>query len=234
MTTNYNPQIVTSGLSLAIDAANPKCYANTSSTTCVDIIRKNTVGTLLNGVLYNTANNGTFVLSRANNSYITTTATVSSVGMYQNNFTISSWFNTPNTAPTSSFQGGAVIGIDGTSATAGGQYTNAIRFNTFLVDYYAEGQSVSITPNTWYNMVHTYNYITKVSKVYVNSVLGSTSTRTVDLNANTINSVIKIGNYGFGGDTFTGSIPQVLIYNRELSSDEVLQNFNATRGRYNL
>jgi len=233
MGTNYNPQIVTSGLTLAIDAANSKCYANTLLTSCTNIVQPTIIGTLLNGVLYNTTNNGTFVLSRANNSYITTTATVNSVGMYQNNFTVSSWFNTPNTAPTSATQGGAVLAADG-SATAGGQYSNLIRFDGFLVDFYGEGQSVSIVSNTWYNMVHTYNYTTKVSRLYVNGVLGSTITRTIDLNVNIINSVIKIGNYGFGGDTFTGSIPQVLIYNRELVSNEVLQNFNATRGRFNI
>jgi hypothetical protein len=38
----------------------------------------------------------------------------------------------------------------------------------------------------------------------------------------------------FNGRLYKGRIYAVYIYNRRLSNDELLQNFNATKGRFNL
>jgi surface protein len=47
------------------------------------------------------------------------------------------------------------------------------------------------------------------------------------------NSIFSIGNtQGIGGNFSDGNIGQTSIYNRALSAQEVLQNYNATKGRY--
>ena len=52
---------------------------------------------------------------------------------------------------------------------------------------------------------------------------------------NRLNKLVLIGgSYGAipFGETINGNIPQVLIYNRALSAQEILQNYNATKKRY--
>ena len=41
-----------------------------------------------------------------------------------------------------------------------------------------------------------------------------------------------IGSRGGSGDWFKGDQGPLLVYNRELTASEVLQNFNAHRGRF--
>ncbi|CAB4133488.1 Concanavalin A-like lectin/glucanases superfamily [uncultured Caudovirales phage] len=89
--------------------------------------------------------------------------------------------------------------------------------------------NVPITPNTWYNVTMTADATTL--SLYTNGVLSFNGTST-GFKANS--SPIGIGADCFGGTPFLGNISQVMIYNRILSADEVSQNFNALRRRYNL
>lgn len=75
--------------------------------------------------------------------------------------------------------------------------------------------------------------------MYVNGSLGISST--VDQvgslqSAGAIdNSPIRIsGYYGDGNGVFIGRMSQVLIYNKALTDVEVLQNYNALKGRFGL
>ena len=57
----HSPKIVTDGLVLCLDAANPKSYPG-SGTTWTDLSGNGNNGTLVNGASYNSVNNGVFVL----------------------------------------------------------------------------------------------------------------------------------------------------------------------------
>jgi hypothetical protein len=70
-----------------------------------------------------------------------------------------------------------------------------------------------------------------VSTLYVNGVSNSVVT---GYTYGGTPSYFSIGANGNGTEPFLGSIPNVQIYNRTLSASEVLQNFNALRGRYGL
>jgi hypothetical protein len=70
-----------------------------------------------------------------------------------------------------------------------------------------------------------------VSTLYVNGVSNSIVT---GYTYGGTPSYFSIGANGNGTEPFLGSIPNVQIYNRALSAAEVLQNFNALRGRYGL
>ena len=71
--------------------------------------------------------------------------------------------------------------------------------------------------------------------LYVNNILRSSSSTDIStFTYNIINKNLWIGS-SFGANTyFTGNIPQVSIYNRALTAQEVLQNYNATKTRYGL
>jgi hypothetical protein len=74
-------------------------------------------------------------------------------------------------------------------------------------------------------------------KCYINgSLLSVTYNGTIPSTSGPSNSVFSIGNsQGLGNINYAnGNIAQVLIYNRALSDTEVLQNYNATKGRFGL
>jgi hypothetical protein len=66
MGTGYNPRIITDGLILAFDIANPRCYAGTGNTV-FDLSRNNLNGTLVNGPTYSgTGTTSSIVFDRTN------------------------------------------------------------------------------------------------------------------------------------------------------------------------
>jgi hypothetical protein len=220
------PNVVTNGLVLALDAANPKSYVSGSSTWS-DLSGNSNNGTLTNGPIFDSGSGGSIVFDGTNDS-ITFTTTINSVGMYQSNFSNEFWFK-PN-----SITQGALLSADG-SPVAGGQYAVVLRSTSILVSFYGEDQGGALpSTNIWYHFINTYNYTTKSSLMYVNGNLFSTLTRTFDLGASIQNSTLRSGIYGFGGSYFNGSLANIKIYNRALSSSEVLQNYNALKSRFNL
>ena len=86
--------IVTSGLVLNLDAANPRSYPPPyNGTVWTDLAGTNN-GTLTNGPTFNSANGGNIVFDGVND-FVQLSATPSS--LVTSNVTISSWFNTLNT-----------------------------------------------------------------------------------------------------------------------------------------
>jgi hypothetical protein len=77
--------------------------------------------------------------------------------------------------------------------------------------------------------------------LYVNGVLrvsGNRGTGTIPFYDNDLQiGALKQGIFGvnqYVGNYVNGRISQSLMYNRALSATEVLQNYNATKGRYGL
>ena len=64
-------------------------------------------------------------------------------------------------------------------------------------------------------------------KVYVNGVVEATGTNTVSTQNTTSN--VSIGAYDGGSYAMEGSLPYYALYNRELTSDEINQNYNALK-----
>jgi hypothetical protein len=64
--------------------------------------------------------------------------------------------------------------------------------------------------------------------LYVNT---SSATNTVSHTSTTIDD-LKLGQDDFGSRFMNGNIANVMMYNRALSANEILQNFNATRSRF--
>ena len=98
---------------------------------------------------------------------------------------------------------------------------------------YASGMTMSL--NTWYHVVGTFQQGV-AANIYVNSVLqNSVSGATVSspLVYDTTNGIF-IGYSEINASKMDGNIAIAKIYNRTLSADEILQNFNALRGRFGL
>lgn len=89
--------------------------------------------------------------------------------------------------------------------------------------------------NVWYNIVFTWNGSQLV--LYNNGVVIGTTTQTI--NSQVLNTDLTIGGRtykgaGGSGEPFNGKIANTKLYSRGLTSAEVQQNYNATKGRFGL
>ena len=230
--------VVDSSIQVWLDAGQSASYSGSGST-ITDLSGKANNGTLTNSPGYDSPTgslvfNGQGVTS--GNTITFGSATGSTIGLYQSSFTVGAWVNTSiaTYGNSAASLGGGVFSING-SAAAGGQYAIFYRWGQLWVDFYGGGQSTAIiNTNTWYYVCHTYNYTTKNSVLYLNGVAVSTSTRTQDLISSVGSTGPIVGYYGLGGSYWNGKISAVHVHNRDLTADEVTQNFNALRRRYGI
>jgi len=113
------------------------------------------------------------------------------------------------------------------------QEGTAIQWRTYVGAGYTtlSAASSNISTSSWAQIVATYTSGSK--KIYVNGVEVATDSATTGTLA-TNSGGITVGSYNSGGYFYNGNIGIVRVYNRVLSASEVIQNFNATRGRYGI
>jgi hypothetical protein len=81
----------------------------------------------------------------------------------------------------------------------------------------------------WNFVVHTYNG--SAVSFYINSVFSNSS----NMSLNTLGGPLTLGKGTYNGyDHFAGKVSNIQIYDRVLTTAEILQNYNATKGRYGL
>lgn len=98
-------------------------------------------------------------------------------------------------------------------------------------NYLAYPSSTTFNLDQWYNAALTFNTSTGMI-LYVNGVQDSSFNSVLTPVPGT--GQVDIACYNAGFNLLTGRIGQVMIYNRVLTAGEILQNFNATRKRYNI
>ena len=93
-----------------------------------------------------------------------------------------------------------------------------------------------ITTNNWNYITATVSDGGNSIKLYKNGI--ETSYSTLNTSPGTITYTTNEFNVGYrftgNPEPFSGNIASVKIYNRVLSAQEVLQNYNALKGRYGL
>lgn len=217
------PPIVTDGLTLLLDAANPKSYV-AGSTAVNDLSGYRNNGTLVNGVGFTSSDAGIFTFDGTNDT-INLGVGPTTLGM-DGSFSVSVAFKN------SGLRGGIVSSNTGTSL--GYQYELSIGNNgAYLSTTFYGGGSINAQTelNKWYIATHTFDNSNKSSKLYVNGVFITSTTMATSLLAT---SNLIIGWYGYGGAYFNGQLSNVMIYNKALSSTDVLQNYNSLKSRFGL
>jgi hypothetical protein len=215
---NHSPSIVTNGLTCCVDGFNSKSYAGS--------------GTLWNDV----SNNGTLVTlvgspAFANNAFSFDGTSQYGVGagtpLGINSYSKCVWFklNTNFSSYSnnilSSSAGGHFMYFSGTQTLFCGHsnWANYLIFPSITV----------FAVNTWYCVCLTFD-TTNGMKLYINGVLDTTYNSQLTGVSGT--GQCNIGCYGEGGNLLNGLVGQAAIYNRALTAQEVLQNYNALKGRY--
>jgi hypothetical protein len=229
MTINYNPGIVSSGLVFCADAGNPRSYPGSGST-WYDA-SNNALGTLTNGPVYTSGVSGYFTFDGVNDyasfAYQPSTNT-------PNGCTYEVWLY-----PT---------GSDGEVVTRGTSDSGANPDNPRLYvsaagniywDWSITGTDKYMNSNSNCN-INAWNQIVGVAPaggslgIYLNTanVSGTSVGGNLANPLNNTNDPIIIGGVNWIPRYFNGRIAIVRIYNRVLTTTEITQNFNATRGRY--
>lgn len=117
-----------------------------------------------------------------------------------------------------------------------GRYNNWLmgHWSSSTENYYAVGWVSSVgtgaNDTNWRIYASTWGYTNNAASLFVNGVrtAGPNSGASAGPNG------IRIGEYGLGGEPSTGECAFVIAYNRVLSDEEILQNYNALRARYSL
>jgi hypothetical protein len=218
------PQLVTEGLVLALDAANTKSYPG-SGTVWGDLSGNGNNGTLVNGVEYNSENNGSLVFDGVddyadfgNNSIFNSTLNGST------NWSISYWVNPINNGR---ILDRGNLGVDQTGALE----LNVRNISKNNVSGGNSTLSTNIIGTGWNHVT-----LTRTSSLllswYLNGIFSNSSQLTQSYDGA---GIWKIGRRSFAQDTmYGGNISNINIYNRVLTSSEIQQNFNATKRRYGL
>ena len=221
MAISRGPKMVTSGLVLALDAADKNSYSGTG-TSWNDLSGNNNIGTLTNGPTFNTSNGGVIVFDGVDDCVVVNNnANILSKTAY----TKTAWFYTTSFSTNNNIISGGNSGqhafwLGASSYLRAGHNGN---WNTVV-------STTSMILNRWYFGSVTFNTTTGWV-LYLNGVQEVTNADTTTF---TGNQEILIGAYSTGGNVFTGRIATAIVYNRVLSPSEILQNYNATKSRFGL
>ena len=248
MSFHYFPKIVTDGLIFYVDASNPKSY-DTTGTTWNDISRNNNNGVLTNGPTYNSSNLGNIVFDGTNDFVQFNSIPILQFTNTQP-YSISMWFYwTPSTTNFYTvFSYGDVAGLFPTTGDKAYYImldSGVLSTQSFLFDYYdgsayksLQGNVGVVPQNSWVNFVATSGTINSTAgmKVYINGNLARSFTRFGSGSPSSINYTGCNVNIAARDSTtfFNGKIASTMVYNKELSSDEVYMNYLAMKGRFNL
>lgn len=219
---SYNPGIVTNGLVLCLDAGNPRSYPGTG-TIWKDVSNNTAVGTLTNGVTYSSNNAGVLTFDGVDDRV----SVVNSLPALSN-FTVELFLKTTV--------------VDNSQNIFLDQYFSLRyeingnnKFNIHLGTgsgwvYTSLPSTTTVVANTWYHTAWTWNgaaatmYVNGLAENSISNGAASSGTGTITLGQHTPDTSYA----------WAGSMGSIKIYNRGLTADEVMQNFNAQRGRYGI
>ena len=219
------PNIVTDGLVFAVDSGSTRSYPGSGTT--VDSLTGSDVGTLTNGVGFNTNSGGEFVFD-GTDDYITIPG--STATNLSSTLTAEAWvyYESGN---------GRIFQKDGSSYTRCwemGGYNGIFRIEMWHSNGGTTGgvsAPIALPLTTWAYLTMTFDG-TNI-KMYQNAVLVKTISFPGDIRTD-INTPLNIGGRYATGEFFDGNIGPIRLYSQALSAAEVTQNFNAQKSRFGL
>ena len=234
--------IIADGLVLNMDAANrASCIPSSNTTIAYNTVDLSVSGSFNDDVAYlgppTSASCFTF---DGVDDFIDIYDGASGAGPYSfaadQGFTISGWFKTPpgtfSTAPNLvSFRGTALIWVQ-ISTDTNGRLSFYIRDDDSVVSQDNFGVTETNT-GTWRHFACIRDVATDKIYPYLDGIDGYSTT---DLSTGAFSAYDKISigndNHSGGRYWFSGEIANIQFYNRTLTSNEVLHNYNALKGRF--
>jgi len=237
MSLSHSPSIVTSNLNLCLDANNLKSYPG-SGTLWTDLTSNSFNGTLTVGQSYSwsSVGGGSIVFDGIDD--VVTLPDTNYPAVWSDPLSLEIWINVPGAA---TWSNGSTIG----NIILRGTYTGHIGIGRVTTDnvvtFSVRGDTAQSLPlatigrDSWYQIVGTWNG--SIATIYVNGAFKQASSPITHTGVPEV-ATWRIGdNSAFGGNVgnfFNGYISNVKMYKKTLSESEVLQNYNALRGRFGL
>jgi hypothetical protein len=236
----YGNIVRDSSLIFNLDAAKKDSYPG-NGTIWRDLNGSGNFATLTNGPVFSTEGGGCIVLDGIDD-FIPTNVTTN-----YSRFTVAAWVK-PSVGLVA--DGQYIINKNSYWASTTDSWPTALSLNqnglsgSFFVNNgtcynlsCAGSTTGSTQVNNWNYVVGTYDMVNV--RMYVNGVLTQSAPFTSTPPSTGFAWTIGRGAQMFSGGAtsqpfFKGSIGSVMLYNRGLSATEVLQNYNALKGRYNL
>jgi len=230
---NYNPTIVPDGLVMYMDITNSRSYSG-SGNTVYNLVNGGIAGTIVTGITYDnsSAKNLNF---NGSSGYMFSNDT--SMDFSTSDFTIQATLELNGLSNGFSTAYGSII-------CAGAAFTN----NSSI--FYVSGTATShyglglYNEPTLSNIIKNYNFQT--NKIYNVTVTKNTSQIEFFVDGASIGTSSSSNSYNFTANGFAigrwfasgseqylkGNIYDLKAYNRALTNDEIVQNYNASKGRY--
>lgn len=194
--------------------------SRSQNTNWYDLSGNNNNATLINGVVTDLNNNLSF---DGIDDYVTTGKLPSELGMYDSSYTAEALVY-----PTDLSGDKAIFGTDQTAYRSGLHLT--LRSGQIYLGHYSADMGGGYADiNTWNHIVYRYDAVTGNGSTFKNGVLQNSAPIASFIGT----THVHIGRE-FGAYNFAGKIAVAKIYNRALSPNEILQNFNAQRNRFGI
>jgi hypothetical protein len=262
MSVHAGPNTVEDGLVLSLDAANTKSYPGTG-TSVSDLTLKSGNAILSSGASYSSLFGGIFQLNYSTDGVLNHAGSglpiLNSI-TGSDPFTFSIMMRLKSYPPSGAATTGLLqkgsynpsFGLNLAYAVSSEGFWTQARFNfgvrnltgtagvTPGYGIFNPSSTMLLSLNQWYKVDFTHSFAgtTHTLKLYVNSALDSThqsSNSLFPINI-TNSSTLGINNQIIGGNFVRSDIDVALynIYTRELSAQEIAQNFQALRGRFGI
>ena len=224
MAFHYSPKVVTDGLVLYIDAANPNSYTS-GSAIWRDLSRYNNNCALNNSPSFNTDGQGCILFDGVNDYG----QVEHSDSLFINTgYTVEFWFKTAGSTASQNL----TLWEKGVNKSIIQTYSPG----TFYLHYVqASSQTnVELMDGSWKHVVATWDKTNLFGYFYLNGTLKNSSYLGVSSNFPNTDFMQIMGRMPQNTTFMNGKISTWKMYNKYLTSLEIQQNYNATKGRFGL
>jgi hypothetical protein len=232
------PYIVMDGLVLNLDAGITQSYPGSGTVwTDVNGLGPKNNGTLTNGPTFSSNDGGGIVFDGVDDNI--NLGDKSSLNISSSNLTLEGWVyrsSSANYMVPITRRSPSGLQYQLTWTTSNENYLSGLFRNNIRLDLTISGNIVSFNSNSAFTSINTWAYIVGTYdgsnvKIYYNGDLINTISENRNITTFNVNNYV-----GYDGtSSFTnGRIAISRIYNRALTATEVLQNYNATKGRFGL
>ena len=212
-------KIVSDGLVFNMDAANrASTIPSTATTKTFNTVNLSQSGSFINDTIYDSSTVTPSYALDGNGDRIQLIPNDLDFSSFTNGFTMSTWVKLANNTQT------------GTYIYSRRNSSNSDNIFSIIYGYVSQANSqITVSDTNWHNICYS---IGTSAKGYLDASLTTNVSygSMVVLGSSTGDNII--GDFGNGVHDVYGNIGPVHVYNRVLSAEEVLYNYNGLRGRF--
>jgi hypothetical protein len=227
--------VVEDGLVVHLDASNASSYSGTGPT-WYDLTSNNADFNLENSPTYNASNGGYFEFNGSNQAASSPSSTGVTSFDYTDDYSVEIWYN-PDVSQINSDSW--IV----SKWVGSGDFPYGLRYRTTSVQFWSEVYDsgttyrarAASTSGSWVQNVSVYDWSNDQLMSYIDGNLASSVIDLSLITTTVANSTsVVLGRRGDSIGHFKGGVAIFRIYDKALSSTEILQNYNANKDRFGL